>query len=92
MLGVTPTYQYESGSFRLRNSNRLFLYTDGVTEAQTKTEKLFGPDRLVKALNQKDLSLPDTLTHIRCQIRRFVHGAPQSDDVTMMVLEFHQKK
>ena len=92
MLGVTPTYQYESGSFRLRNNNRLFLYTDGVTEAQTKTEKLFGPDRLVKALNQKDLSLPDTLTHIRGQIRRFVHGAPQSDDVTMMVLEFHQKK
>ena len=92
VLGITPSYQYESGSFRLKNNSRLFLYTDGVTEAQTKTEKLFGADRLEKALNQKDLSLPDTLTHVRGQIHRFVKGAPQSDDITMMLLEFHARK
>ena len=92
VLGVTPSYQYESGSFRLKNNDRLFLYTDGVTEAQTKTEKLFGADRLEKALNQKELSLPDTLTHVRGQIQRFVKGAPQSDDITMMLLEFHNRK
>ena len=92
VLGVTPTYQYELGHFTLKKNNRLFLYTDGVTEAQTKTEKLFGPKRLVQTLNQNVLSLSDTITHVHKNIRRFTKGAAQSDDITMMILEFHQKK
>ena len=92
VLGITPNYKYEVGQFTLKNNDRLFLYTDGVTEAQTKDEKLFGPDRLKKALNQKTLSLADTPSHIHACIGRFVKGAAQSDDITMMVLEFHKKK
>jgi len=92
VLGITPNYKYEVGQFTLRKDERLFLYTDGVTEAQTKEEKLFGPDRLQKILNQKSLSLPDTIIHVRKNIQRFVKGADQSDDITMMVLEFHKKK
>lgn len=52
VLGITPNYTYKSDSFQLKKDNRLFLYTDGVTEAQTKAEKLFGPERLQKSLNQ----------------------------------------
>ena len=92
VLGITPNYQYESGEFTLKDKDRLFLYTDGVTEAQTAAEKLFGPDRLQKALNQKPLSLPDTITHVKKSIQRFVKGAPQSDDITMMILEFHKHR
>ena len=92
VLGITPTYKYETGQFTLKTKDRLFLYTDGVTEAQTKQEKLFGPNRLKKALNQKECSLADTLTYIHHQIQHFVKGARQSDDITMMVLEFHKKK
>ena len=92
MLGVMPTYAYEAGSFVLRPKDRLFLYTDGVTEAQTKEEKLFGPERLQKALNRKDMTLPETLISVRQAIQRFVKGAEQSDDITMMILEFHKKK
>ena len=92
VLGITPNYQYESGEFTLKNGDRLFLYTDGVTEAQTRDEKLFGPERLQKALNQKELSLSGTLEHVRKAIGRFVKGADQSDDITMMVLAFHPIK
>ena len=91
VLGITPTYKYETGRFTLKKNDRLFLYTDGVTEAQTKEEKLFGPERLIKALNQKALSLPDTLKHIRKTIQNFVKDAPQSDDITMMIIEYHKK-
>ncbi len=87
VLGVTPNYQYEVGHFNLKKGEQLFLYTDGVTEAQTKGEKLFGPERLKKVLNQKKLSLPDTLTHVRKSIQRFVKDAPQSDDITMMIVK-----
>ena len=92
VLGITPNYKYELGHFTLKNNDRLFLYTDGVTEAQTRQEKLFGPDRLKKALNQKNLPLADTPSHVHKAIARFVKGAAQSDDITMMVLEFHKKK
>ena len=92
VLGITPNYTYEGGQFTLKKGDRLFLYTDGVTEAQTAEEKLFGPERLEKALNQKDLTLPNTLEHIHKHIQRFVKGAPQSDDITMMLLEFHKTK
>ena len=92
VLGITPNYKYESGEFTLGNGDRLFLYTDGVTEAQTRDEKLFGPERLEKALNQKELSLPETLNHVRKAIGRFVKGADQSDDITMMILAFRGKK
>ena len=92
VLGITPSYPYEAGELTLKDKERLFLYTDGVTEAQTKEEKLFGPERLQKALNRKKLSLSETLECVRRQIQRFVKGAPQSDDITMMVLEFHRQK
>ena len=92
VLGITPNYNYEVGQFTLKKNERLFLYTDGVTEAQTKEEKLFGSERLQKTLNQKMLSLPDTIPHVRKNIKRFVKDAPQSDDITMMMVEFHKKK
>lgn len=92
VLGITPNYRYKVGKFILNKNDRLFLYTDGVTEAQTKEEKLFGSERLQKTLNQKMLSLPATIVHIQKSIQRFVKGAPQSDDITMMILVFHKKK
>jgi len=92
VLGADPSYQYKSGQLMLNQNNRLFLYTDGVTEAQNKNFKMFGDERLKNALNQKELSLPDTLAFIHKQIKSFVKKAPQSDDITMMILEFHNKK
>ena len=92
VLGITPDYQYKVGQFVLKKNERLFLYTDGITEAQTKSEKLFGLERLQKVLNQKKLSLSDTLAHVQQNIKRFVKGAPQSDDMTMMILALHKNK
>ena len=85
VLGITPSYVYKSASFLLKKNNRLFLYTDGVTEAQTKTEKLYGPDRLQKVLNQHS---EDTLSRVKSAIHRFTKGADQSDDITMMEIIF----
>lgn len=92
VLGAFPEYNYKSGKTVLKPNNRLFLYTDGVTEAQTKNMKMYGNERLQKALNQKDMSLSETLNHIHKSIKTFVRGAPQFDDVTMLALEFHHKK
>lgn len=92
VLGALPGHQYTSGLFTLENNNRLFLYTDGVTEAQTKTTKMFGTERLQGALNKKELSISETLEQVHKSIKAFIKGAPQFDDITMMVIEYHNRK
>ena len=92
VLGARSDYQYKSGTFTLENNNRLFLYTDGVTEAQAENNTMFGEERLQETLNQKEVSLSDTLVCVYNDIKKFVNQAPQSDDITMMVVEFRSKK
>lgn len=92
VLGVRPNYEYRVEQIVLKENERLFLYTDGVTEAQTKDHQFFGEERLLKTLNEKELSLPQTLDYVHESIRGFIDGAPQFDDITMMIVEFYHKK
>lgn len=92
ILGAAPGYKYESRTFVLHDKERLFLYTDGVTEAQDKDLQMFGEERLKNTLNQKEMSLDDTLIYEYKNIKNFVKKAPQSDDITMLILEFHRPK
>ena len=92
VLGVRPDYEYKVEEITLHQNERLFLYTDGVTEAQTKDNKFFGEERLLKTLNQKELPLSKTLEHVHKSIQKFINGAPQFDDITMLIVEFHHKK
>ena len=92
VLGVLPNYDYKLGNITLRNNDRLFLYTDGVTEAQTKDKKFFGTERLLNILNKRDIVLSETPKYIYKNIQKFIKDAPQFDDITMMAVEFHHKK
>ncbi|MBQ7659746.1 MAG: SpoIIE family protein phosphatase [Alphaproteobacteria bacterium] len=92
VLGVKSGYEYNLGEILLQKNDRLFLYTDGVTEAQTKEHKFFGEQRLLEVLNQKELSLSETLESIYENIYKFAQDAPQFDDITMMIVEFYRKK
>ena len=92
VLGVRPNYDYKVGQITLNERDRLFLYTDGVTEAQTQDNKFLGNAYLLEILNQKRFPLSDTLEYIYKSIKDFVQGAPQFDDITMMIVEFYRKK
>lgn len=92
VLGVKAGYEYKVEKVVLQKNDRLFLYTDGVTEAQTEEKKFFGEERLLKILNQKELSLSETLEYVHKNIRKFAKKAPQFDDITMLIVEFYQKK
>ena len=92
VLGVRSGYEYQAESITLAKNDRLFLYSDGVTEAQTKDCKFFGEERLLKILNQKKLPLSETLEYVHKNIQQFAKNAPQFDDITMLIVEFYQKK
>ena len=76
----------------MKENECLFLYTDGVTEAQTTDCEFFGLNRLLKILNKKGIGLPETLENIHKGIEKFINGAPQFDDITMMLVKFKRHK
>ena len=76
---------YEEHSITLKKDDRIFIYTDGVTEASNSQNQLFGDDRLLEAMKQaENLSAPDTLKKVRESIDIFTGPAEQFDDITML--------
>ena len=73
----------------LKPGDKLFQYTDGVTEATNADQMLYGMERLTHILNQnKDNSPSEILSAVREDVDTFVGEAPQFDDITMLCLEY----
>ena len=68
----------------------LFMYTDGVTEAENTAEELYSNERLEEFLNstKKDLQLEEILAEVRQSIKVHANGAKQSDDITMLAIRY----
>lgn len=88
-LGVMEDFSYQSKKARMEPGDSIFLYTDGVTEATNREEKLFSEERLERdlaELYQKPIhALVDA---VMVRIKAFAEGMPQADDITMMVLRY----
>ena len=67
----------------------MFVYTDGIPEATSADNELFGTDRLLDVLNGlKDESPEGILGSVHDAVRAFVGDAPQFDDETMLCVEY----
>ncbi|MBQ6520281.1 MAG: SpoIIE family protein phosphatase [Anaerolineaceae bacterium] len=85
MEGI-PFRQHE---FELHPGDSLFVYTDGVAEATNSDNELFGPERMLDALNRKPDAAPkELLSNVMDGINEFVAGAEQFDDITMLCLKY----
>lgn len=88
VLGVLADVPYEEETVLLCAGDTLFLYTDGISEAQNETGEEFGEERLTRLLLEKrDLSPKDLLDVILAQVNEFTRGLAQYDDLTMVVLQ-----
>ena len=93
VIGGMPGMKYKDYELQLEPGAKLFLYTDGVTEATDKNNKMFGTDRLVEALNAVCDAEPEEVLHnVRGAIDDFVNGAEQFDDITMLCMEYKGKR
>ena len=89
VIGGIAGMQYKEYELQLNPGDKLFLYTDGVTEAMDHGQKLFGTDRLLAALNAVKDSRPEqVLSGVRRAVDDFVQDAEQFDDLTMLCLEY----
>jgi sigma-B regulation protein RsbU (phosphoserine phosphatase) len=90
VLGVFDDMIYKSKTFRLNPGERLFLYTDGVTEANDINTNLFGEQRLEEFLAQHVNSpLPEIVKNAFNEVNTFASGVPQFDDVTMLTILYN---
>ena len=81
--------KYRAGSMMLEPGDKIFQYTDGVTEATNINNELYGMQRLGEILNKVKTGTPhDILPAIKEDIDAFVGEAPQFDDITMLCLEY----
>ena len=81
--------RYRTGALTLGEGDRIFLYTDGVTEATNKENKLYGEDRLLTFMNENvSLAATEFLPALKTNIDEFVGEAPQFDDITMLILDY----
>lgn len=81
--------KYRKESLDLNHGDKLFMYTDGVTEAENEFHELFTEKRLKFCLNNIKDADPDTIIkRIRSDITSHVHGSEQFDDITMLCLEY----
>ena len=79
--------------YRVGESNRLFLYTDGVTEVINIDNKLYGEDRLLIIINQNaSTDATKLLPSLKANIDEFVGEALQFEDITMLMLDYNLKK
>ena len=84
--------KYRAGSMILEPGDKIFLYTDGVTEATNVNNELYGMERLGAILNKVKNGTPhDILPAVKKDIDEFVGEAPQFDDITMLCLEYKTK-
>ena len=88
-LAAMEGISFREHEFRLDPGDYLFVYTDGVPEATNKNGKLFGTERMVQALNEKEDAAPDELLpHVKTRVDEFVGDAPQFDDLTMLGIKW----
>ena len=90
-VGIISRIDYTDQELMLMPQDKVFLYTDGITEAADDKGAFFGSDRLIDALNTSDGSPADVINSVGDSITSFVGDAEQFDDMTMLCLLFKSK-
>ena len=89
VLGGMEGLRYKQYEIDLEPGDRIFLYTDGVPEANNDAKELFGTDRMLEALNSDaEAGVGRTIENVMTAIVGFCRDADQFDDITMMCFNY----
>ncbi len=91
-VGFMPEWTYTLQEAPIYAGTTIFLFTDGLTEAENVNHELFGMDRVMKeateALDRKEQEPRQLIARMTEAVHRYVGDADQSDDLTMMGIQF----
>ncbi|AMD16567.1 hypothetical protein TL18_00065 [Methanobrevibacter sp. YE315] len=89
VLGIMEEMPYEEQELELNPGDIVFLYTDGITEANNDYQGFYGEDRLKETINKyKDESLETIVEKIKSDIYDFCNSEEQFDDMTMLIIKY----
>ncbi len=89
VIGGMEGLRYKEYELTLEPGAKLFLYTDGVPEAEDAENNMFGTERMLEALNRDPDAPPaGMLKNVRAAVDGFVKDAEQFDDLTMLGFEY----
>ena len=86
-LGIIKGMAYIEQETQIHCDDALFLYTDGLTEAENSEHDLFGEERMMEVLHERR-SAQAHLEAVHAAVSKFVGDAPQSDDLTMLFIHY----
>ncbi len=89
VLAGLEGFKYVKQSFDIKPGDMIYLYTDGVTEANNEKHELYGEERLLKAIGDKTYTSKSICETVSKSLKKFVNDAEQSDDITMLAFKFY---
>lgn len=88
VLAGFENFEYEQYELPVKAGTKIFVYTDGVTEANNEKEELFGEERLKNSIGSHAAENPQSMVkHVKNEVFSYMGEAAQFDDVTMLCLE-----
>ena len=86
VLGILPIASYSAMRRKLDRGDMLVLYSDGVTEATNINYDEFGEERFIEVLREhRKEAATAIVTAVTRALSDFTAGAPQADDITLVV-------
>lgn len=93
VVGGKPLRKYSENFLKLSPGDRIFLYTDGVTESRNKDGDFFKEDAMLKVLNSmREVTTKETVEIMLEALKEHSDGTEQYDDITMLAFEFKEYK
>jgi len=93
-VGVKKGMKYVLQETELERHSTIFLYTDGLTEAENADHTLFGVERMTEVAQQQladgHLSSQALISRMTEAVHQYVGEAPQSDDLTMLAIRYKE--
>jgi serine phosphatase RsbU (regulator of sigma subunit) len=86
-IGLWPELEYEGEEIESIKGRPLFIYTDGLNEAEDPEQKQFGDERLLDILRNTHFdSARQVIDTLKSEVETHRNGAEPNDDLTMMCL------
>ena len=89
-LGLFSGFTFEGQKTKLEKGTMLYLFTDGVNEAENNDMEQFGDERLISMLKGNAGNEPQEIVETTfAEVQRHADGANQSDDITVMCIKIY---
>jgi phosphoserine phosphatase RsbU/P len=88
VVGLFPGAPYQQGTLVMEPGDIFVGFTDGISEAMNQQDEEWGEERLIPAISaQSERRAAEIIPALMAEADRFVSGAPQHDDMTLVVLK-----